>query len=801
MKVSRRRFVGFGLGAAAGAAAGVAAGRVFSRVFATADSTVYPPRGAESFVLSVCAMCPGGCGLSARRIGERVVKLEGNRSHPVSGGRLCPKGQAALQSLYHPDRIPGPLRRMGARGALSSFERVSWEQALAAIGSRLASLRERRRPESLVLLRGSSGGLGPRLASRFVSAFGSPNDVAFDRGDEAAALALQATQGVKVAPTYDLASADYVLSIGGALLEAWSSPVHTARAYGAFRQGRIARRGKLVQVEPRLSMTGASADEWIAVRPGTEGTFALGVAAVLLDEGLYDREFVLERTTGLEDERRPDGGVTPGLAPLLSRHFSLERVSADTGVPANVILRVAREFAAAHRGLAVGPRQGPLLPGRLSDHVAAHVLNALVGSLDAPGGVLSPEAVPLAPWPPLPDDPIAAAGRHRPRLDAAGGDDAPLVDSDPERFAEAALAGAPYAPDTLFVLGADPLFASAAPDRFAAALEKIPLVVSFATHPDDTALHADWILPEAHFLERWDLHVTPPGVPFPLASLSQPALARPLHDVRPAAEVFLDLARRTGLERALPWRDVPALLRAEMDGLYQTKRGALMGSDFDEAWVRMMEGAGWWAPGYRSADELWEKAHVTGGWWDPFYDHGDWKRVLRTKSGRAELRADLLQSLATAPRPRAPESPGALTLLLFEPLAVAGGHGAELPFLQGLLDPGQAERWETWGELHEKTAAALGIEDRDDLRLTTPQGSIVVRARVGRRVVPGVVAVPLGLGKKGGGRWASGAGSNPLRLLTLARDPLSGLPDLRVTAVQASAAGTGERTHGERRGG
>ena len=85
---------------------------------------------------------------------------------------------------------------------------------------------------------------------------------------------------------------------------------------------------------------------------------------------------------------------------------------------------------------------------------------------------------------------------------------------------------------------------------------------------DDSALHADWILPDAHFLERWDLATSPPGVPFPVASLAQPAVAKPRHDVRPVTEVLLDLAVRVGPEMAaaLPWKDLPTLIRAEMDG-------------------------------------------------------------------------------------------------------------------------------------------------------------------------------------------------------------------------------------------
>jgi anaerobic selenocysteine-containing dehydrogenase len=790
--VSRRRFLGFAVGAAAGAAVGVPAGRTLGDFLQATDLPVYPPRGPESFVLSVCNLCPGGCGLRVRRIGERVVKVGGNPLHPVNGGRLCPRGQAALQSLYHPDRLAGPLHRVGPRGSLSSFERVSWDRALGEIGAGLKPLREKGRPESLVLLRGGARRVGSRLAQRFLAAFGSPNDVTLERGEVSASLALQLGQGLLAAPAYDFSSADYVLSLGGAILEAWSSPVHAARSYGHFRQGRTGRRGKLVQVEPRLSITAASADQWIGVRPGTEGVFGLGVAAVIVAEGLYDKEFVAEHTVGLEDVAGAHGEPRRGLRSLLERDYSLERVAEETGVSANVILRVARELAAARRSVAVGPRRGPLLPGSLHGHLVAQTLNALLGSVDSPGGVLVAEEAPLAPWPALPEDAIARRGRGRPRLDGAGSGDFPSLPSDPERLAEAILSGSPYPVEALMILEADPVFASFAPDRFAAALERVPLVVSFATLPDDTALYADWILPEAHFLEQWELQTTPPGVPYPVVSLSQPTLPRPLHDVRPASEIFFELARRTGPEvaAAFPWKNVESLLRAEMEGLYEKKRGAIMGTAFDEAWGRMMEGAGWWAPGYRSAEELWKKSQETGGWWDPFYDHGDWRRVLRTRSGRFEFRADVLER-----RPRAAVAgglqqprPGSLVLVLFEPLAVAGGTGAELPFLQGILDPAEEERWETWADIHPETAAVLGIADRDRVTVSSPHGAISVRARVGPRVVPGVVAIPVGLGKRAGGRWAAGIGANPLRLVSGERELFSGLPDPGATRVDVSKA-------------
>ncbi|HEY0593714.1 MAG TPA: molybdopterin-dependent oxidoreductase [Thermoanaerobaculia bacterium] len=777
MKIGRRRFVGFVAGAAAGAVAGFPAGRELEAILASAESPFFPPRGPESAAASVCTLCPAGCGVRARRIGDRIVKLEGNPLHPISRGRLCVKGQAALQALNHPDRVRTPLRRVGPRGSIDAFRRATWDEALGDLSARLAALREQNRSEALVLARGGDRSLDLRIARRFVAAFGSPNDICFERGDDAAAMALLLTQGTRAVPAIDLRNADYVLSIGSELLDASPSPVYLTSAYGDFRQTRTATRGKLVHVDPRLSVTGSSADEWIPIRPGMHAIFALGVASCMVAEGLYDREFVAARSTGFEDE----GGS--GLAALLRDRYRLEDVAAETGVSVSVILRVAREFARSKRSIAVGPRKGPLLPGSLFDHLATHVLNALVGNIDEPGGVLLPEPAPLASLGRVP-------APRRPRLDAVDAES--LLQSDPERLAEALLSRRPYPADVLIVAGADPLFASAAPDRFAAALERVACTATFAGIPNDTALHSDWILPEAHFLERWELHANSPAAPFPVASLASPATTLPDGGARAIGEVFLDLAKRCGLDGAFPGDDCESIARAELDGIFDAHRGAIVGTEFDEAWVRMMETAGWWAPGYRTADELWARAADSGGWWDPFYDHGDWDRVLCAGSSRFDFRPDLLRDLGEEQRPFVEESSRSLALLLFEPLAVSGGSGAELPFLESLLDPGHPDRWGTWGEINPETARRLGVRSGDTIRVSTGEAAVAVRAMVTERVVPDLIAIPLGLGKRGGGRWAARVGENPLRLVGREREAVSRLPRLEAS-VQISVVAIPER--------
>ncbi len=776
MKLARREFIGLMAGAAAGAALGGPGGRLFSNTLASSNQPLYPPNGPEQFVLSICNACPGGCGVRARRIGNRLVKVDGNPLDPISGGRLCPKGQAAIQALYHPDRLRAPLRRSGPRGSLTSFREATWDAAIAEIAGRLRSVRDEQRPESVVLIRGGDRHINTRVARRFIEAFGSPNDIPFDRGNEAGAMTMFLTQGVHATPAPDVRGADYILSLGSELLEASPAPVYSSRAYGDFRQTRTARRGKFVHVDPRLSITASSADEWVPIRPLTHATFALGVAAAIVDEGLYDREFVTERSIGFED------ATGAGLRSILQKQFPLERVAAETGVSVNVILRVARELAGARKGLVLPPHKGPLLGGRVYDHLAAHILNALIGNIDQSGGVLIADEVPIEAWPADALDPVAKAGRRRPRIDGVGSDS--LLSGDAEQLARALTTRQPYPAEVVFVMGADPLYGTTAHDQFAAALEHVPLVVSFATIPNDTALYADWILPEPHFLETWNVGTSPASVAFASVSVASPAIPKPLHDTRPAADVFLDLARRVGIEKAMPWKDVEALSRAEIDQLFAAHRGAIVGTQFDTAWVRMMEGAGWWAPGYSTADELWKRTCESGGWWDPFYDHGDWSRVLRTPSGRFDFRPDVVRQIADV----SPVASGGLSLILFEPLPVAGGTGAELPFLQALLDPGHEERWETWGDIHPETAAALHVRNNSWIRVASAHQAIVVRARVTERVVPGAIAIPVGLGKAAGGRWATGVGANPLRLLDGTREPFSSLPDLGSAKVLVSEA-------------
>ncbi|MBI4552200.1 MAG: molybdopterin-dependent oxidoreductase, partial [Candidatus Latescibacteria bacterium] len=279
MKVNRREFLTF----AGFTVAGVTLGRLGrDRILAheTFKESWGDGPGVEQWVRSVCGQCPAGCGLNVRVVDGHAVKIEGNELCPVSRGGLCPKGAAGLQALYDPDRLVGPVQRLGPRGS-GRWKRIGWEEALRIVATRLGALRQQGQPQSVVWLTGRQSGMIGQLLRRFCEAYGTPNFLEIpDLYDETSTLVAWATHGIAAPLGYDLEHTAYLLSFGSPILESWRSPVWANRAYGRLRRGRPDRRGRFIQVESRLSPTAAKADEWIPINPGTEAALALGIAHV-----------------------------------------------------------------------------------------------------------------------------------------------------------------------------------------------------------------------------------------------------------------------------------------------------------------------------------------------------------------------------------------------------------------------------------------------------------------------------------------------------------------------------------------
>ena len=458
--------------------------------------------GVASWFATVCRECPAGCGVLARNREGRVVKLEGNPDHPVSRGALCARGQAALQGLYHPDRFAGPQRREG-----DAFKPLSWDDALKLFGDKLGAVRGKKQALAVVSQL-ESGSLGT-LLDRFSQALGGRPRVALEPfGYEAIRAANRLTFGRDAVPYHAFEDAEVILSFGADLLETWVSNVQSARGYArmhAFREGKA---GTFIHVEPRQSLTASNADEWVRNAPGTEAAVALAVLRLMLEGGM------------VADKRY--GEAVAGVDP--------RKVAEESGVPLETLQHVARTFAEARPGLAVGGGVSVTGSQATALQVAVNLLNAAAGNLG--------KTVRFGP--------DHAYGRVTPYGDVV-------------KLVQAMAAGE----IEVLVLGTavNPAFTLPGGLKVAEAIRKVPFVVSFANLPDETTALAHLVLPDTHWLESWGDYAPHEGV----LGLMQPTM-KPIRDARPMGDVLLAVGRAAlGTEEGkgpLPWTTFEQFLKA-----------------------------------------------------------------------------------------------------------------------------------------------------------------------------------------------------------------------------------------------
>src|SRR5262245_33444202 len=219
---------------------------------------------------SICPLCAAGCGLTVRvmdadvetvRNGQQGVvamavakKLEGDPKHPINRGGLCARGQAAIQVTYHPDRVRQPQKRSGPRGA-GAFSAISWDEAIGELVAKLDGLAAAGEQKSLAILTRTRPGRRRDMLAEFARRFGAPPPAGFEVfGEDVLRRANSLSFGRAQLPSFDLAESRYVIAFGADFLGTWNSPVSQSTDYGAMRQGHAQQRGKLVQVESRMSL-------------------------------------------------------------------------------------------------------------------------------------------------------------------------------------------------------------------------------------------------------------------------------------------------------------------------------------------------------------------------------------------------------------------------------------------------------------------------------------------------------------------------------------------------------------------
>ena len=484
--MNRRRFLTV-LGVTGGGAAAVGACGVGAESTKKLIPYLVQPEdevpGTATMFATTCRECAAGCGVHAKVREGRVIKLEGNPESPVNRGRLCARGQAALQGVYNPDRVTEPL----ARNAQGVLEKVTWEVALGHLSAKVKAARGK----GIVFVTGHEAGSFGDLVDEWVQTVGGKHVTYEPFGFEALREGNRLAFGTDAVPSYDLANAKYILSFGADFLDTWLSPVGYQGAFAqshGFHGEHDGGMAKFVFVGPRMSLTAMNADEWIAPAPGTEGLLALALAQVIVHERLG---------AAVEIGR---------VSELLGRHTP-QAVAGAVGIDAAAIEHLAREFAKAKTGVALAGGMAAHYPNGAEIVAAVNILNYVVGAVG--------KTVVFGPNQSL--DTVSPFKRMADVVtDMQGG--------------KVAL---------LLVHGANP--GHSLGGGFWQAWAKVDYKVSFSSYLDETASAADLILPDLHPLEQWNDSRPRAGV----FALQQPVMQQVFPNTRQTGDVLLSLAGKS----------------------------------------------------------------------------------------------------------------------------------------------------------------------------------------------------------------------------------------------------------------
>lgn len=714
--ISRRDFLKLG-GMAAGA---VALGSFIPPQVAKAarNAGLIDPNG-DGYIPTMCEMCVWRCGVLAKVKNGKVVKLEGNPEHPNSRGKLCARGQSGLMNTYDPDRVLHPLIRVGKRGE-GKFRQASWKEALDLVARNMLDIKQKYGPEAMLF--SSTHNISQPVFENLLYGFGSPNygtqrSLCFN----AMIVANLMTYGMEE-PARDYGNIKYLILTGRNLTEAISTS-ETSALMDIISQG-----AKVVYIDPRFTKTASKADEWLPIKPGTDSAFHLAMINVIVNEGLYNKNFVDAFTTGFDQLSAAITSYTPAWA---------EKI---TDIKADTIARIAHEFAAAgSSALAHNGWRTSNFVNSFQTQRAITILNAIMGNW---GVTLHPAAGEGAGG--LGSIPQPAYPRiSAPRLDGVPWKYpfVPLKLGIFQEMRDGALKGDPYQPHGWLISRQNPVLDLPDRQRTLELFGKLDFIATIDIIMNDTSWFSDVVLPEASYLERYD-PLNPVG---DKAFLRQPVI-EPQGEAKSALWIFKELGTRLGLGDFFKYADEKDYINQQLRPLGATVNGIAM-------------------HGYATFPAGENKSEFT---WN-------------TPSGKIEIFSATLEKGGFSPLPewQVPPQPKENEFYL-----LTGKVGQHTQF--GTQNNKLLHKYEDapriW--MHPDAASKRGIKDWDTVEVTSEVGKINVPIWVTASIRPDCVYMTPGYGHLSKGlRTGYGVGASESVLHVTYTDPISGGQALSQTFV------------------
>jgi thiosulfate reductase/polysulfide reductase chain A len=657
--------------------------------YATLDKGSVEPEP-EKEIATHCYTCGALCGMKARVKDGVLTGTTGLPGDPKGDGKLCPKGGSAVKHLYSPYRLKTPLIKEEGR-----FRKASWDEALDKVARGIQNIE----PDKLAYFRGND--FVNWIHEALFDHLGCPKGTHRPMCDNSNRMATEHILNDK-RPWINYQEADYILHFGMNELATSYGQRKTAELKRALKQG-----AKLVVFDPRQSETAKEAHEWIPIKPATDGAVAMAMAYVILSESLYDQDFVTNWTYGFEAFQRRVLGQEDGLA------RTPQWAAAISHVPAETIVRIAREFASSeHKGCLswAGLAQ---VPNGMYATAAIQALNGLCGTFDAPGGPSLPFKRKLkSAW--APDQ------KKPPKTDS------PKIDSfamwsgwAPAHILADVRAGKIKG---LISYYGDPVLSWGNQEATIQAINEMDFKVSIEAFMSNTALLCDVILPDATWLEQ---SFVKPEWLYEATILYFAQVVKPLYNSKPIWEIIAKLAKRLGLGEYFPWDTIE---QAEANQLAET------GFSYGELKEK----------GYLITDQAQYDKYKKWGSFNPPEGYGS---SGTTRTGKLNFSKPVAEDKGIDPLPDYKEPDPELQ------------PDQEFPFIFGNIRSYEHEHCSTFSNFHlmkmkdknrlwinHLDARNLGLKPGEPVKLESPWGSRQLTAKPTWSIKQGVLASEGGFG-------------------------------------------------------
>ncbi len=639
------------------------------------------------WVKTHCArMDHGGCGLLVGVKDNEIVKVKGDPDGFLNKGYICPKGVASPDRLTHPDRLKYPLKRVGKRGE-GKWERISWEEALQYTAENLNKIKEEYGAKGVAFGVGMPKGLEHFVLIRLANLFGSPNVIA----SQDVCHAPREITGVHTCGFYPVAD----LHHQSKLVILWASNITSTNEEGeicSLLLEQLKQGTELVVIDPRKIDLVDKSKKWLQIRPGTDHALALGFLNVIIEESLYDKEFVEKWTYGFEDLAEHVKQYTP------------EKVSGITWVPADLIRETARLYATSKP--AVIQWGNPIEHNiHTFDTVRALIcLMAITGNLDVAGGNVAahdPKIMGLGPFvradlvPNKRKEMISAYHRVIPRLMTVA----------PSFFKRAVLEGVPYPVKGFYAMCSNPMLSYADSRQTCEAFMKLDFVAVADLFMTPTAAMADIVLPVASQFEINDIGHYGIGHGFILA---RPKLVDPPEECWPDMKIMNELGRLISPPEL--WKD-----------------------DYEEFLEDIVGPAG------LTYSQFVEKGYLKGPDRFKLYE----EKGFRTPTGKVELKLSTAEKFGLKPLPEfsgLPEDDDPEYPLLLTSSKSRYYLHSSYRWVEKL----RKMRPHPKVEIHPETAGKYGIKDGDEVIIETRNGKITQIATLTDTVDPRIISASHG---------------------------------------------------------